>query len=84
MMTRVPDEALILVPGGTLKTASPEEGRALAIAMIRNTVHTIQPDLDILQAGRPHYSTDTTGLMEATQIVALEFATIAAANDYWR
>ena len=52
--------------------------------MVRNTVHTIQPDLDVLKVGRPHYSTDSQGLMEATQIVALEFATIAAANDYWR
>jgi len=83
-MNRVPDEALVLVPGGTLITATPEEGRVLAIAMVRNTVHTIQPDLDVLKVGRPHYSTDTAGLMGAAHIVAAEFATIAAANGYWR
>jgi hypothetical protein len=83
-MNRVPDEALILVPGGTLITATPDEGRALAIAMARNTVHTIQPDLDVLKAGRPGYAGGPDGLIAATQVVALEFATIAAANDYWR
>jgi hypothetical protein len=83
-MHRVPDEALILVPGGTLITSTPEEGRALALSIVRNTVHNIQTDLDVLMAGRPHYSTDTDGLIAATQVVALEFATIAAANNYWR
>lgn len=42
-MNRVPDSELILVPGGTLITATPEEGRALAITMARHTIHKIQP-----------------------------------------
>lgn len=29
IMNRVPDAGLVLVPGGTLITATPEEGRAL-------------------------------------------------------
>ncbi|MFD1938848.1 MULTISPECIES: hexameric tyrosine-coordinated heme protein [Nonomuraea] len=83
-MTRVPDEGMLLVPGDTLITATPEEGRALAITLARHTVHTIQPDLETLRAGRARYGGDPMGLIAAAQVVALEFATIAAANDYWR
>jgi hypothetical protein len=83
-MNRVPDEELVLVPGGSLITPTPEAGRALAMKIARHTVHNIQPDLDILKGGRPSYSTNPESLMMATQIVAIEFQTIAAANLYWR
>jgi hypothetical protein len=83
-MARVPDSELVLVPGGTLITATPEEGRALAITMARHSIHTIQPELDILVGGRPNYSTDPTSLIAVSQVIALEFATVAAANGYWR
>lgn len=83
-MNRVPDSELILVPGGTLITSTPEEGRALAITLARHTIHNIQPDLDILKGGRPNYSTNPDSLVLAGQVVALEFQTIAAANNYWR
>ena len=33
---------------------------------------------------RYDYATDTAKLMQAGQIVAIEFQTIAAANNYWR
>jgi hypothetical protein len=83
-MTRLPAAELILVPGGTLLTATPEEGRALAFTMARHSIHTIQPDLDVLTGDRPNYSTDPDSLIAASHVVAVEFATIAAANDYWR
>ena len=83
-MNRVPDEGLVLVPGGTLITATPEEGRALAITMARHMIHNIQPDIDVLKAGRPVYATNPDSLMAASQVVAIEFQTIAAANNYWR
>lgn len=83
-MNRVPDSELTKIPGGTLITESPEEGRALAFMIARHTVHNIQPDLDILVAGRPIYSTDADSLIAASQVVAIEFQTIAAANNYWR
>lgn len=83
-MNHLPDEALVLIPGGTLITDTPEEGRALAMLIARHTVHNIQPDLDILKAGRPEYSSDPNSLTAASQVVAIEFQTIAAANDYWR
>lgn len=83
-MTRVPDEALTKIPGGTLITATPEEGRTLAFDIARHTIHNIQPELDVLKEGRPDYSTDPRALTAAAQVVAIEFQTIAAANNYWR
>jgi hypothetical protein len=83
-MNRVPDSELVKIPGGTLLTDTPEEGRALAFAIARHTVHNIQPDLDVLIAGRPTYSTSPDSLIAASQVVAIEFQTIAAANGYWR
>ena len=47
-------------------------------------IHNIQPDLDVLKAGRPTYSTSPDSLMAASQVVAIEFQTIAAANSDWR
>lgn len=83
-MNRVPDTELVLIPGGTLITTTPEEGRALAFKIARHTIHNLQPDLDILKAGRPNYSANPDSLIAASQVVAIEFQTIAAANNYWR
>lgn len=83
-MNRIPDAELVLVPGGTLITATAEDGRALAITMARHSIHNIQPDLEVLIAGRPVYSTSPDSLVAVSQVIALEFQTIAAANDYWR
>ena len=83
-MNRVPDSELVLVPGGTLITSTAEEGRALAITMARHSIHNIQPDLDILTGARPVYSTDPDSLIAVSQVIAIEFQTIAAANGYWR
>ena len=68
----------------SLQTATPAEGRELAILLARKTIATIQPDAAVREKLRPDYAENSTGLMEAAQIVALEFQTIAAANDYWR
>lgn len=83
-MSRVPDSELVLVPGGTLITATAEQGRALAIIMARHSIHNLQPELDILVAGRAVYSANPDSLIAASQVIALEFQTIAAANNYWR
>lgn len=83
-MNHLPASELVMVPGGTLITRTPEEGRALAMLIARHTIHNIQPDLDVLQAGRKKYSVDPDSLIAASQVVAIEFQTIAAANHYWR
>jgi len=81
-MTQVPKEPLI--PNNSLITATPEEGRALAIMMARHTVHATQKELEVLIAGRAQYAHDPYGLIAVSHVVAVEFATIAAANNYWR
>lgn len=68
----------------TLITATPEAGRALAITLARHTIHAMQKDLEVLKAGRAQYAGDFHGLIAAGHVVAVEFATIAAANHYWR
>jgi len=73
-----------LVPGSSLITKTPEEGPALALMLARHSIHEIQPDMVVLKAGRSKYSTDPDSLIAASQVVAIEFATIAAANNYWR
>jgi hypothetical protein len=68
----------------TLTTATPEEGFALAVAMARRAVKTTQPDVDALHKMRPNYAHDPQSLIDVSGVVAAYFATIAAANDYWR
>ncbi|MBT2134631.1 peroxidase [Croceibacterium sp. LX-88] len=81
-MTQVPSTPL--VPDNTLITATPEDGRALAITLARHSVHAMQHELEVLTNGRAQYSHDPFGLIAASHVIAVEFATIAAANGYWR
>jgi len=75
---------MALVPGNSLLTDTPEEGRELAIMLARKTIGAIQPDGDTRQTLRPGYANDADSLTMAAHVVAVEFATIAAANAYWR
>lgn len=81
-MTTLPPEPLI--PNNTLLPATPEEGRALAIMMARHSVHAMQKEVEVLMSGRPKYAQDPNGLIAASHVIAVEFATIATANNYWR
>ncbi|WP_154605977.1 hexameric tyrosine-coordinated heme protein [Arthrobacter sp. AQ5-05] len=73
-----------MIPGGTLITATPEEGRQLAMTMARKSIGAIQPEAEVRKALPPKYANSPDSLTAAPQVVALEFATIAAANKYWR
>lgn len=73
-----------LVPGNTLLTATPQEGRELAIMLARKTIGAMQPDGETRQMLRPGYATNADSLTAAGHVVAVEFATVAAANNYWR
>ena len=73
-----------LVPGNSLITKTPEEGRALAIKMARLVVKATQPDAVVRKRLRPVYAENAEMLIAVSQVVATEFATIAAANNYWR
>lgn len=75
---------MALVPDNTLITQTPEQGRELAIMLARKTIGAIQPDAEVREALRPGYATNADSLTMAGHVVAIEFATVAAANNYWR
>ncbi|GAB3788413.1 hexameric tyrosine-coordinated heme protein [Spirosoma horti] len=77
-------EAITLVPQNSLITATPEEGRQLAIKMARLIIKTTQPDAQVRENLRAVYTNDAMMLLAVGHTVAIEFSTIAAANDYWR
>ena len=77
-------ESVTLVPGNTLITATAEEGRQLAIKMSRLIIKVTQPDAAVREKLRPIYASDAAMLIAVGQTVAIEFATIAAANNYWK
>ena len=68
----------------SLITKTPFEGRMLAIKIVRKTIGTIQRDSGIKGAVRKKYQDDPQLLMYAAELVAIEFKTIAIANNYWR
>jgi len=68
----------------SLITATPLEGRNLAITIVRKTVGTIQRDGKVKHAVRDMYADDPMMLMRAVELVNLEFAIIAKANNYWK
>ncbi|MGH1517687.1 hexameric tyrosine-coordinated heme protein [Chryseobacterium sp. JK1] len=76
-------EPIQLIPNNSLITKTPEEGRQLAVKMARLIIKVTQPDADIREKMRPVYAEDASMLIAIGQTVATEFATIAAANNYW-
>ena len=73
-----------LIPGNSLITDTPEEGRALAVKMSRLIIKATQPNESASNKMREVYANDPAMLITIGQVVATEFATIAAANNYWR
>ncbi len=68
----------------TLITATPQQGFELAVRLSRTGVRLTQPDVSVLREQRPAYANDADSLIAASQVIAIHFQTIAAANDYWR
>ena len=68
----------------SLITDTPQAGFELAITMSRRAVKYTQPDAAIREKLRPVYSNNADSLIAASQVVAINFQTIAAANNYWR
>lgn len=68
----------------SLITETPQAGFELAITLSRRGVKYTQPDSDVLHRLRPTYAEDADSLTAASQVVAINFQTVAAANDYWR
>ncbi len=68
----------------SLITATAQEGFELAITLSRRVVKYTQPDAEVLHALRHGYSNSSDALTAASQVVAINFQTVAAANNYWR
>lgn len=68
----------------SLKTKTPEEGYQLAITLATKGVAIIQPSIEIRNKLRPKYSKNADSLIAASQVIALHFQTVAAANNYWK
>ncbi|MCC7150978.1 MAG: hexameric tyrosine-coordinated heme protein [Rubrivivax sp.] len=68
----------------TLITDTPQAGFDLAITLSRKGVRYTQPDVEVLKKLRPVYAEDADALIASSQVIAINFQTIAAANNYWR
>lgn len=68
----------------TLITQTPEEGFALAVKLAQKGVVVTQPDAEVRKVLRPTYSRNADSLTAASQVIAMHFQTVAAANNYWR
>jgi len=68
----------------SLQCATPAEGRQLAFTLARKTIGAIQTDPEVRKKLRPKYAEDTAQLIASSQVVAIEFQTIAMANNYWK
>ena len=71
-------------PSLSLITETPEQGFQLAIALSRKAVKATQPSKEILVKLRDVYSKNADSLIAVSQVVAIHFQTVAAANNYWR
>ena len=67
----------------TLTTETPTEGYALAVKLARMAVKMTQPDDAVRAELRSVYEHDAGALIAASHVVAVHFATVAAANRYW-
>lgn len=68
----------------SLITPTPQEGFELAITLSRRGVKYTQPDPEVLHRLRPEYANDADALTAASHVIATNFQTVAAANNYWR
>lgn len=68
----------------TLIVQTPQEGFELAIKLSRMAVKYTQPSAEIREKVRSKYEDDADALIASSQVVATNFQTIAAANNYWK
>lgn len=68
----------------TLLTNTPQEGYELAIKMSRMGVKYTQPSAEVRDRLRADYAENADSLTAAAHVIAVNFQTVAAANDYWK
>lgn len=68
----------------TLQTETPQEGFELAITLARKGVAYTQTSAEMRDKLRPQYAENPDSLTMASQVIAIHYQTIAAANNYWK
>ena len=68
----------------TLITPTAEDGYNLAVKLSRMAIKLTQPDAEARDRMRPDYANDSAQMIAVSQVVATNFATVAAANGYWK
>ncbi|MGB3386837.1 MAG: hexameric tyrosine-coordinated heme protein [Pseudaminobacter sp.] len=68
----------------SLKTATAQEGFDLATKLARVGVKVTQPSAEVRDKLRAAYDHDSSQLIASSQVIAIHFQTVAAANNYWR
>lgn len=68
----------------SLQTETPQEGFELAITLARKGVGYTQPSAEVRENLRHEYANNADSLTMASEVVAIHFQTVAAANDYWK
>lgn len=68
----------------SLITPTPQDGFELAVRLARMGVKVTQPSDNVRDRLRAAYEQDSAQLIAVSQVIAIHFQTIAAANDHWR
>ena len=68
----------------SLVTADAQSGYEFAIKLSRMGVKYTQPSDEIRNKLRNDYANNADSLTAASQVVAINFQTVAAANNYWK
>ncbi|PKH10112.1 hexameric tyrosine-coordinated heme protein [Planomicrobium sp. MB-3u-38] len=68
----------------SLQTETPQQGFELALVLARKGVAYTQTSAEVRERLRPEYAENADSLTMASQVVAIHFQTVAAANGYWR
>lgn len=68
----------------TLQTETPQQGFELAIKLSRMGVKYTQPSAESRDKLRRVYENDADSLIASSQVVAINYQTVAAANNYWK
>ena len=68
----------------TLNTSTPQEGFELAVKLSRLGMMVSQSRNDVRKESRPVHRRDRAQLIAAAHVIALNFQTIAVANEWWR
>ncbi|MDQ0561311.1 hypothetical protein QO004_003104 [Rhizobium mesoamericanum] len=68
----------------SLETETPLEGLGLAAKLSWEMIRMVQPSKGIRDRLLAIYEDDAESILLACQVIAVNFQSIAAANEYWR